>query len=294
MKRLAITLVLGLSALTAGSTTATAAPVHLLRPQVGVELVPRIILAPLAHRVDQMFDQLLEAVMPRAAIEQVVRWHHGLRDLLHDTTEQLAALANGSGIVIPNLTPLVLDPVANTESSGFGWRNDPFRHRARFHSGTDFRGKRGTPILASGDGVVAFTGRLGGYGRMISIDHGGGLVTRYAHLQRITTEEGLVVTAGQPIGTLGSTGRATGPHLHFEVRLDGRPVDPGMAMLIARLEREEPALGQIAAFALSPELQSELSSNIDPPRQRRRSTRKAKQESRPERRGRAKRVKPLS
>jgi murein DD-endopeptidase MepM/ murein hydrolase activator NlpD len=197
--------------------------------------------------------------------------------------EGFAQTVDQLGIGSPDLTVLVIDPVAHTESSGFGWRDDPIRHTRAFHAGTDFRGKPGTPVVAAGDGVVAFCGRMGGYGNMITIDHGGGVVTRYAHLRRIETTKDATITAGEEIGQVGSTGRATGPHLHFEVRLDGAPVSPISAMVIAELQRQSPLVGRLAALSLSPELQSVATSDVDPPKQRGKST------HRPERAGRGKR-----
>jgi len=147
-------------------------------------------------------------------------------------------------------------------------------------------------VLAAGPGVVVFAGRRGGYGNLIEVDHGGGVLTRYAHLRRIEAKVDMAVLAGQKIGQVGSTGRTTGPHLHFEVRLADSPVDPVTAMTVAQLVREQPEMGRIAAFALAPEVQAELASKVDPPKQRRSAN--AKKESRPERAGRVKRVKPVS
>jgi murein DD-endopeptidase MepM/ murein hydrolase activator NlpD len=200
----------------------------------------------------------------------------------------VAAMVDQLGTATPDLTVLSTDPVAHSESSGFGWRDDPIRHTRRFHSGTDFRGKPGTPVVAAGDGIVAFCGRLGGYGNAIDIDHGGGVVTRYAHLRRIEVTRGAAVTAGEQIGLVGSTGRTTGPHLHFEVRLSGAPVSPIAAMSIAALERESPIAGRLAALALAPEFQAAAQSDIDPPRLSRSSGQRAPAH-RPERAGRAKR-----
>lgn len=213
-------------------------------------------------------------------VEQLVRWQRDLRDRLHDLETSLRAFVDDAAI--PDLTVLSTEPVARTESSGFGWRDDPIRHTRSFHSGTDFRSHPGTPVVAAGDGVVMFCGRLGGYGNVVDIDHGGGVVTRYAHLRRIATRRATAVTAGAVIGQVGSTGRTTGPHLHFEVRIDGAPVSPIAAMAVASLQREIPIAGRLAALALSPELQSTAESDVDPPKQRGAQTR-------PERPGRAKR-----
>jgi len=111
-------------------------------------------------------------------------------------------------------------------SSRFGPRIDPFSGRRALHKGIDFAGLPGTPIVAVGAGIVTWSGPLAGYGEMVEIDHGNGLVTRYAHNTENLVEVGDVVTRGQPIARLGATGRATGPNLHFEVLQDGEAVDP--------------------------------------------------------------------
>lgn len=111
-------------------------------------------------------------------------------------------------------------------SSGFGARLDPFLRSWAMHSGIDFRGATGEPVFASGGGRVSHAGTMGGYGLMVEIDHGNGLSTRYAHLSRIETREGETVRAGHRIGRVGSTGRSTGPHLHYETRINGDAIDP--------------------------------------------------------------------
>jgi murein DD-endopeptidase MepM/ murein hydrolase activator NlpD len=111
-------------------------------------------------------------------------------------------------------------------SSGFGARLDPFLRSWAMHSGIDFRGATGEPVFASGGGRVSHAGSMGGYGLMVEIDHGNGLSTRYAHLSRIETKEGETVRAGHRIGRVGSTGRSTGPHLHYETRINGDAIDP--------------------------------------------------------------------
>jgi murein DD-endopeptidase MepM/ murein hydrolase activator NlpD len=111
-------------------------------------------------------------------------------------------------------------------TSRFGNRTDPFLRRPAFHAGLDFRSPTGTAVQAAGNGTVSFAGRSGGYGNMVEIRHGDGLTTRYAHLSRIFVSSGDAIVAGQRIGAAGSTGRSTGPHLHYEVRRDGKPIDP--------------------------------------------------------------------
>lgn len=123
---------------------------------------------------------------------------------------------------IPNTLPASLDYV----SSGFGYRVDPFTGGGAFHAGLDFRGPIGAPIRAAATGTVSFTGVKQGYGNCVEISHGNGMLTRYAHMSRIEARTGDVVQPGSLIGAIGSTGRSTGPHLHFEVRIRDHPVDP--------------------------------------------------------------------
>jgi murein DD-endopeptidase MepM/ murein hydrolase activator NlpD len=111
-------------------------------------------------------------------------------------------------------------------TSPFGVRMDPFVHEAAMHTGLDFRGEIGEPIHATAAGTVTIAGWSGGYGKMVEIDHGNGLATRYGHLSQIDVSVGDTVRIGQVIGLLGTTGRSTGPHLHYETRVGGEPVDP--------------------------------------------------------------------
>jgi murein DD-endopeptidase MepM/ murein hydrolase activator NlpD len=112
------------------------------------------------------------------------------------------------------------------QSSGFGVRIDPFVGRPAMHTGVDFRGEPGEPVHATASGTVTSAGWSGGYGRMIEIDHGNGLATRYGHLSEIEVHPGETIRIGQVIGRVGSTGRSTGPHLHYETRVHGEAVDP--------------------------------------------------------------------
>jgi murein DD-endopeptidase MepM/ murein hydrolase activator NlpD len=111
-------------------------------------------------------------------------------------------------------------------TSPFGGRPDPFTGRLAVHTGLDLREDYGHPIVATAAGKVVAAGPAGGYGNMVEIDHGNGLITRYGHLSAILVAEDQWVDAGAPIGRAGSTGRSTGTHLHYEVRVDGEPVDP--------------------------------------------------------------------
>jgi murein DD-endopeptidase MepM/ murein hydrolase activator NlpD len=112
------------------------------------------------------------------------------------------------------------------QSSGFGVRIDPFIGRPAMHTGLDFRGDTGEAIRVTAAGTVVSAGWSGGYGRMVEVDHGNGLATRYGHLSEIDVKVGQPLKAGQSVGRLGSTGRSTGPHLHYETRIDGEAVDP--------------------------------------------------------------------
>lgn len=111
-------------------------------------------------------------------------------------------------------------------TSGFGVRSDPFLGRPAMHTGLDFRAAMGDPVRATANGKVVSSGWAGGYGRMVEIDHGNGLATRYGHLSQINVKVGDLIKIGQVIGEVGSTGRSTGPHLHYETRIDGDAVDP--------------------------------------------------------------------
>ncbi len=113
-----------------------------------------------------------------------------------------------------------------TVTSGYGIRYDPFNGGSAMHAGIDLAGVHGEPIRASAPGRVVRAERHGSYGLVVDIDHGRGILTRYAHLSRIAVAVGDEVEAGQRIGAMGSTGRSTGTHLHYEIRIDGRPVDP--------------------------------------------------------------------
>ena len=124
--------------------------------------------------------------------------------------------------------PLVL-PVSEASfdrSSGFGARLDPFTGRYAYHPGIDFAGPWGAKVTATAPGTVRFTGSRGAYGKMIEIDHGFGIHTRYAHLSAINVRPGMRVSRGMDIGRVGSTGRSTGPHVHYEIWYDGKVRNP--------------------------------------------------------------------
>jgi murein DD-endopeptidase MepM/ murein hydrolase activator NlpD len=133
---------------------------------------------------------------------------------------------------------LIRTPVAGARlSSGFGMRFHPVLGYSRMHQGVDFAARTGTPILASAGGMVVFSGWGGGYGNVVVLDHGKGMRTRYAHMHRIGVRNGQRVEQGQNIGQVGSTGLSTGPHLHYEVWQNGKPVDPRSVKLFGGAQK---------------------------------------------------------
>ena len=147
---------------------------------------------------------------------------------------RMATLEQGlSGI--PQVMPADLSLI----SSGFGYRRDPFNGQPAMHSGLDFKGPIGAPIRAAAKGKVSFAGVKAGYGKTIEISHGNGLMTRYAHMSAYHARVGQEVEAGDLIGAIGNTGRSTGPHLHFEVRINDRAVNPRPFLEKARHVLEE-------------------------------------------------------
>ena len=164
--------------------------------------------APAVPVLDDMLDTLLRSIDDRgrqlAALETLIM------------SRELARQ------VVPGGRPVESGYI----SSFFGNRTDPFHGKAAFHAGIDFAGAPGTQVLSVADGVVSFAGRDGSFGKLVEITHGNGYVTRYAHNSTILVEAGQTVRRGDPIALMGSTGRSTGTHLHFEVLRDGRPVNP--------------------------------------------------------------------
>ncbi len=141
---------------------------------------------------------------------------------LFNSWKKLDTLADGA-IAIPSDKPIKTAEF----TSGFGSRDDPFRHGAAFHPGIDLAAPYGTPVYATADGTVLRAGwTSGGYGNLVEINHGRGIVTRYGHLSKVLVSPGDRITRGQQIGRVGSTGRSTGNHLHYEVRIDDNAVNP--------------------------------------------------------------------
>ncbi|HDQ40184.1 MAG TPA: M23 family metallopeptidase [Desulfonatronum sp.] len=137
--------------------------------------------------------------------------------------ELLAVLRSNQGFFAS--TPSIW-PTEGWVTSEFGYRRSPFTDRREFHKGLDIAGPIGTPVYATAKGLVISSEKDGAYGLTVTIDHGSGIITNYAHLHSIAVKNGQNVSRGELLGYMGNTGRTTGPHLHYEVRLNGIPVDP--------------------------------------------------------------------
>lgn len=152
----------------------------------------------------------------------------GLSEQLEKKTQRLSVLENF--LLDRQLQAAVYPGGWPTEggwvSSGFGYRTDPFNGRSAYHEGVDIASRLGSPIRATGGGVVSYAGEKDGYGLLVEVNHGNGLSTRYAHALAVLVKVGDRVEKGQALALVGTTGRSTGPHLHFEVLRDGKPVNP--------------------------------------------------------------------
>ena len=152
------------------------------------------------------------------AVESQMDRQRSLLDGLYQVLENLALEQE----VLPSSSPVKRGYV----SSQFGFRRDPFNGRSRMHKGIDYAGPKGTDIHAVAGGVVSFVGAKGGFGNVLEIDHGSGLVSRYAHLDAALVDQGAVIKKTDRVALMGSTGRSTGSHLHLEILQDGAPIDP--------------------------------------------------------------------
>ncbi len=171
----------------------------------------KIIVPTLLHSSNRLSADL---ILQEIALRKI-----GLQDLLKGVEGQNAKIER-----TPNSWPLVRR--MGRIMSSFGYRRDPFTRRIRHHDGLDIAAPYGTQVISAGKGVVKFAGREGDYGRMVIIEHGDGLQTAYAHLSKISVEVGQKIEKGQVVGAVGSSGRSTGPHLHFEVRVGNKAGNP--------------------------------------------------------------------
>ncbi|MGD1898008.1 MAG: murein hydrolase activator EnvC family protein [Phormidesmis sp.] len=167
-------------------------------------------LAAAMNQLDQESDEITELILQRVAVAE----------------EADAKIAREEALRAARASGKMLDPSTGPITSHFGSRFHPVLGYSRFHAGTDFGAASGSPIRAAETGVVIFSGWYGGYGNAVILDHGDGLTTLYAHASRLYVAEGDTVRKGDTIAAIGSTGLSTGPHLHFEVRRAGEPVDP--------------------------------------------------------------------
>jgi murein DD-endopeptidase MepM/ murein hydrolase activator NlpD len=164
--------------------------------------------------------------------------HNSLMREMHEQTKQLelASVKQQEGFEslfnflqdqrnLLSSTPAIR-PVKGWTTSGFGYRKSPFTGLREFHKGLDIATRMATPVIATADGIVSFTGTKGLLGKVVVIDHGHGIVTRYGHLKKTLIKRGAAVKRGDVIANVGVSGRTTGPHVHYEVRLNGMPVNP--------------------------------------------------------------------
>jgi murein DD-endopeptidase MepM/ murein hydrolase activator NlpD len=166
-------------------------------------------------RID-VYDHLADDLLERERVEFL----GAVRDLLEHLDERAAApVRHVYGFDL-------LEPLEGRIGSRFGPRLHPILGFVRMHHGVDVGARTGTPVRAAGPGKVIRAGNAGAYGNLVAIDHGDGSETRYAHLSKTLVETGATVRRGEVIGEVGNTGLSTGPHLHFELRVDGSPVDP--------------------------------------------------------------------
>lgn len=185
-----------------------------------------------ARRRDVVVQEQAKRTMLRRLREERAAYERMVRELEENSKELevLIRRSQSAGRLAPTSVARgwgrFLWPARGVFTSGFGYRRHPIFGIRRLHTGQDIAAPRGAPVLAAADGRVMYTGWFGGYGKIVILDHGDGVSTLYAHLSAILVRSGAAVRRGQPIGRVGSTGYSTGPHVHFEIRINGRPINP--------------------------------------------------------------------
>lgn len=181
-------------------------PLQNLQPGSGGPLVRSVPFT--EEELKKAMDELMQAAEKRDDYLSILESKLLQQSVLKDT--------------LPNSSPVE----AAYNSSSYGWRIDPFTGTRAFHEGLDFTAAVGTPIYAAAGGIVVFAEQTPDYGKIVKVDHGGGLETRYAHASKLLVKVGDRVEKGQVVALVGSTGRSTGAHLHYEIRVNGEPLDP--------------------------------------------------------------------
>lgn len=178
------------------------------------------------HVAGQVAEMESLSAAEEAQLEALILARQREIEAQREAARRAAALAGGPPPAVSGAPGALSWPVSGTITSPFGWRRNPFSGAPDFHQGLDIGAASGTTIIAPAAGTVISAGWYGGYGNFILIDQGGGMVTGFGHCSQIFVANGQTVQKGQAIGAVGSTGVSTGPHLHFEVRINGKPVDP--------------------------------------------------------------------
>ena len=220
----------------------------------GVSYTDPELFASLARDDEPVMDYINVAIGETGQAEGLGRQLDLLERQLAEQRERLSMLdlvltrRAGVEMTLPTLMPVNYPYL----SSSYGWRRHPITRRHTMHEGLDFAAPKGTPIYAASGGVVVEAGSKSGYGKLVEIDHGNGLVTVYAHASKITVKRGDLVEKGDMIARVGSTGQSTGPHLHFEVRMAGHPLDPKLFLANPEAEPQDKimvdASGQVDAI----------------------------------------------
>ena len=174
-------------------------------------------------QAEEIYQSMLDQELSK---NMAGRGKNSIANQLYQQLKQIDKMNGNPDAGISNEKGLPVWPLEGRISSAFGWRKDPFTGKKKFHDGIDLAAKEGTDVKAAMSGRVQITDDQRGYGKVVVLDHGNGFTTLYAHNEDVLVKSGDWVTKGSTIAKVGSTGRSTGPHLHFEVRRDGKYLDP--------------------------------------------------------------------